>query len=95
VPVTETIDFQGIQLTKVGTWAGTAKYRVLCGSRKIYPEEYEGDVEDGVYQILNEPLVCTKGYTLRVQFRSSDDGDQGPNQAMKLNKISKRRMWRI
>jgi hypothetical protein len=86
--ITETIGFSGFQLTKVGTWAGTAKYRILCGSRKIYPEEYEDDIDSGVYQIMKDDLKCAKNNTFRIQFRSTDDTDQGPDQKMMLEKVS-------
>lgn len=90
--IVETQDFEGLQLTKVGTWTGAAKYRILCGDRKIYPEKYQGDVENGVYQTFNEPLVCGKHRTFKIQVRSTDDADQGPDQGMILNRLTKRRI---
>jgi hypothetical protein len=87
--VTETIYFQGFRLTKDGTWAGTAKYRVMCGNTKIYPEEWEGTIDNGIYHTIYRPLFCAKNSTFRIQFRSTDENDQGPNQAMELDKLSK------
>jgi len=90
--ITETVDFEGLQLTKLGTWAGAAKYRITCGGNKIYPEEYQGDVADGIYEAFNEPLICGRHRTFEVQFRSTDDADQGPDQKMELNRLTKRKM---
>ncbi len=90
--ITEQQDFEGLQFTKIGTWLGAAKYRILCGDRKIYPEEYQGDIENGVYQTFNEPLVCGKHRLFRIQFRSTDDADQGSAQGMILNRLTKRKI---
>jgi hypothetical protein len=86
--IAKTRYFQGFRLTKYGTWAGTAKYRILCGNTKIYPAGCEGNIEDGVYHEMYHRLFCTKNSTFKIQFRSTNANDQSPSQAMILDKLS-------
>ena len=85
-PTTSDIELYRLKLTTAGTWAGTAKYRIIVGSTKVYPFGDDKDIDTGVLEDLIFPINIQINETCKIQFRSDNTGD-GAGETVTLNQL--------
>jgi|GEM_PF-2365127 len=85
-PTTSDIELYRIKMTTGGTWAGTAKYRIIIGSTKVYPFGDDKDIDSGVLEDFVFPINIQINETCKIQFRSTDASD-GAGETVTLDQI--------
>jgi len=85
-PTTSDIELYRIKMTTGGSWAGTAKYRIIIGSTKVYPFGDDKDIDSGVLEDFIFPITVQINETCKIQFRSTDSGD-GAGETVTLNQL--------
>jgi len=85
-PTTSDIKLYRLKLTVAGTWAGTAKYRIIIGATKVYPFPADKDIDTGVLEDLVFPINIQINETAKIQFRSDNAAD-GAGETVALNQL--------
>jgi len=85
-PTTSDIELYRLKMTTAGSWAGTAKYRIIVGSTKVYPFPADKNIDTGVIEDLIFPINVQINETAKIQFRSDNAAD-GAGETVALNQL--------
>ena len=85
-PTTSDLELHRIQMTVAGAWAGTAKYRIIVGSDKVYPFSADENISSGSLETFIFPINVQINETVKIQFRSTDAAD-GAGKTVALDQL--------
>lgn len=85
-PTTSDIELYQLKMTVAGSWAGTAKYRIIVGSTKVYPFPADKNITSGTLETFVFPINIQIDETCKIQFRSDNAGD-GAGDTVALNQL--------
>lgn len=74
-PTTACLELHRVKMTVAGTWAGTAKYRIIVEGVKVYPFPADKNIDSGNIEDFIFPLNVQVNETMIVQFRSNNAAD--------------------
>jgi len=85
-PTISDIELYRLKLTTAGSWAGTAKYRIIVGTTKVYPFPADKDISTGVLESFIFPINIQINETAKIQFRSDNAAD-GAGETVALTEL--------
>ena len=85
-PTTSDIELYQVKMTTAGSWAGTAKYRIIVGSTKVYPFPADKSITSGTLESFIFPINIQINETAKLQFRSDNAAD-GAGDTVTLNQL--------
>lgn len=85
-PSTTDIELYRINLTTAGAWAGTAMYRIIIGSSKVYSFPDDQAINSGTLETFIFPINVQINETAKIQFRSTNAAD-GAGETVALTQL--------